>query len=120
MTSIRNTGSAAAEIEAVDLYFVLGGTTDETPPPERRVTGQDTFPGQNLRLPHRVDDGSATHWFTKFEHVEVMIAIGEQHGRTVASIRSEVRLVTGETVSSPPSALASTAGATAGSDADNG
>ena len=109
VTSIRNTGSAAVEVEAVDLYFVLaepGETTDEKPPPEGRLTGQDTFLGQNPRLPFRVEDGSAMHWFTKFEHVEAMVAIGENHGRTVPSIRSEIRLATGETESSPPFDLA--------------
>ena len=105
VTSIRNTGSAAVEVEAVDLHFVLaepGEAADETPPPEGRVTGQDTLPGQNPRLPFRVKDGSAEHWLTDFGHVEALIAIGEGHGRTVPSIRSEVRLATGETVSSPP------------------
>lgn len=109
VTSIRNTGSAAVEVEAVDLYFVLAepGAVNEAPRAlEGRVTGQDTFPGQNPRLPHRVEDGSAVHWFTMFEHVEVMVAVGEAHGRAVPSIRSEVRLATGETVSSPPFDLA--------------
>lgn len=107
VTSIRNTGSAAVEIESVDFYFLLDdpdGSLDD-PPQEGRVTGQDTFPGQNPRLPHRVEDGSALHWFTKFEHVDAMIRVGNVHGRAVPSIRSEARLATGETVSSPPLAL---------------
>lgn len=107
VTSIRNTGSAAVEIEAVDFYFVLdhpNDTLDDTAL-EGRVTGQDTFPGQNPRLPHRVEDGSAMHWLTKFEHVEAMIRVGGDHGRTVPSIRSEVRLATGETISSSPFGL---------------
>lgn len=109
VTSIRNIGSAAVDVEAVDLYFPLaerGAAADRARSPEGRVTGQDTFPGQNPPLPHRVEDGSAMHWFTKFEHVEVLAAVGQQHGRTVPSIRSEVRLATGETVSSPPFDLA--------------
>lgn len=101
VTSIRSVGSAGVEIEAVDFYFSLIDP-DGALPLEGRVTGQDTFPGQNPRLPHGLEDGSAMHWFTKFEHVEAMIKAGELHGRAVPSIRSEVRLATGETVSSEP------------------
>ena len=106
-TTIRNTGSAAVEIEAVDFYFLLADP-DGAPPLEGKVTGQDTFPGQNPRLPHRLEDGSAVHWFTKFEHVEAMIMAGKLHGRAVPSIRSEIRLATGEALSSEPFDLART------------
>lgn len=109
VTNIRNTGSAAVEVEAVDFRFVLaepGLVTQEAAPPEGRLSGLNTFPDQNPRLPHRVEDGSAMHWFTKFEHIETTKEIGEQHGRTVPSIRAEVRLATGETVYSPPFDLA--------------
>lgn len=104
VTSIRNTGSAVVEVEAVDLHFVLaepGEVTDGTAPLEGSVKGQDTFPGRNPRLPFRVKDGNAEHWLTDFRHVEALVEIGEGHGRTVPSIRSEVRLATGETISSP-------------------
>lgn len=101
VTSIRNTGSAAAEIEAVDFYFALEDP-NETSPLEGRISGQDTFPGQNPRLPHRLEDGSAMHWFAKFEQVDAMIAAGNLHGRAVPSIRSVIRLASGEAVSSAP------------------
>jgi hypothetical protein len=105
VTTIRSTGSAAVEIAAVDFYFALADP-DGASPLEGRVMGQDTFPGQNPRLPHRLGDGSAMHWLTRFEHVEAMIKAGEIHGRAVPSIRSEVRLGSGETVSSAPLDLA--------------
>lgn len=101
VTNIRSTGSAAIEIEGVDLYFLLIGR-DGTSPGEGRVMGQDTFPGLNPSLPHRLEDGSALTWFTKFEAVESMVDAGESHDQTVPSIRSEVRLSTGERASSSP------------------
>lgn len=108
VTRIRNTGSAAVEIEAVDLCFVLAAPDDagaepETgPSSETRLACNDDFPGQNPRLPYRMADGSATSWFTKFWHVDFMNRLSEFNSRTLPSIRSEVRLATGEVIPSPP------------------
>jgi len=42
------------------------------------------------------------HWFAKFEQVYAMIAAGNLHCRAVPSIRSVIRLASGEAVSSAP------------------
>ncbi len=98
---IRSTGSAAVEVEAVDLYFKILAP-DGTSPGEASIMGQDDFPGQNPRLPHRMEDGSRLPWITKCVHVEAVIATVESDGFAVSSMRSQVRLATGEIVTSDP------------------
>jgi hypothetical protein len=100
-TIIRSTGSAAVEVEAVDLYFKILAR-DGTSPGEASIMGQDDFPGRNPRLPHRMEDGSRLPWITKFVHVEAVIAAVESDGFTVSSMHSQARLATGEIVSSDP------------------
>lgn len=110
VTTIRNTGALDVEIEGVDICFPmapLDDTGQDAATPEvARLSGQDDFPGQNPRLPHRMADGSATHWLTKTWHLDYMTAVGEYNGRPILTIHSQVQLATGEHITSPPLSLA--------------
>lgn len=93
VAEIRNTGTLAVSIAAVDLWLVLG---DPEKPAHFTLMGRNDFPVQNPRLSHRLEDGDAMSWLTKLETIVDMVAKAKAAGLDVVGIRARVRLATGE------------------------
>jgi hypothetical protein len=97
VAEIRNTGSLAVSIAAVDLWLVLGAPEN---PAHFTLMGRNDFPIQNPRLSHRLEDGDAVSWLTKIETITDMVNRATTAGLDVVGIRARVRLATGEKVES--------------------
>jgi hypothetical protein len=97
VADIRNTGTIAVSIAAVDLWLVLG---DPEKPAHFTLMGRNDFPIQNPGLSHRLEDGDAVSWQTKMGTIIDMVAGAKAAGLDVVGIRARVRLATGEEVES--------------------
>jgi hypothetical protein len=93
VADIRNTGTLAVSIAAVDLWVVLG---DPEQPAHFTLMGRNDFPLQNPGLSHRLEDGDAASWLTKMETIIDMVAGAKAADLDVVGIRARVRLATGE------------------------
>lgn len=97
VANVRNTGTAAVSLEAVDLHY-------EVDAPESRgsaeftLLGRNDFLMQNPALPYRLLDGDALHWYTKVE--TVLDVVRAAAPRKILSVQVRVRLATGEEVRS--------------------
>lgn len=97
VAEIRNTGTLAVSIAAIDLWLVLG---DPQKPAHFTLMGRNDFPVQNPQLSHRLADGDAMSWLTKMETIIEMVSSAKAAGLDVAGVRAKARLATGEEVES--------------------
>jgi hypothetical protein len=104
VANVRNVGTAAVSIEAIDFYFAVA---DEDPARQMEAAflGRNDFGGSNPQLPYRLLDGDAVRWLMKMETVEMVTA--RTGALRFVGFRAQTRLGSGETVSSPQAALRS-------------
>lgn len=91
VVDIRNTGSARAVIQSVELtLFDAAGQ----PYP---LMGRNDFPAQNPPLPHPLEEGFSVQWFAD---VSITRSIGKGIPGGLAGMKARVRLATGESFES--------------------
>ncbi|MFK4113796.1 hypothetical protein ACI2K6_04140 [Microbacterium sp. NPDC006705] len=97
ITDIRNVGSIAVSVASISIYWAFEAE-DVDRPPEMTLLGRNDFGASNPPLPYRLADGEAVQWLTSMDTIR---SIGvAAHPLVVESLRAEVRLATGEVVSS--------------------
>lgn len=97
VASIRNIGTVAASVEAVDIHYSMlapGASTGGT----FSLLGRNDFPYNNPRLPYRLEDGASLDWHMRHETVE---QVDSAHPNLqVGEIWVRVRLGSGDLVES--------------------
>jgi hypothetical protein len=101
ITDIRNVGGVAVSVASISVYWTFEAEGVDRPP-EMTLLGRNDFGASNPPLPYRLADGEAVQWLTSMETIR---SIGvTAHPLVVESLRAEVRLATGEVVSSDAAA----------------
>jgi hypothetical protein len=101
VTDIRNVGSAAVSVASISIYWRFAGEGVDHPP-EMALLGRNDFGASNPPLPYRLADGQGVQWLTSMDTIR---SIGhEAHPLVVEALRAEVRLATGEVISSDSAA----------------
>lgn len=98
VANIRNTGTLAVSVEAVDLWVVIADADGGSFP--FSLMGRNDFGSSNPPLPYRLEDGDAVRWLTKLETIAGLVQAARANGFGVLGVRAAVRLGTGETVES--------------------
>lgn len=99
ITDIRNVGSTAVSVSSISIYWTFAAEGVDHPP-EMTLLGRNDFGASNPPLPYRLADGEAVQWLTSMDTVR---SIGDTaHPLVVESLRAEIRLATGEVISSDP------------------
>lgn len=97
ITDIRNVGSTAVSVASISIYWTFAADGVDHPP-EMTLLGRNDFGASNPPLPFRLVDGEAVQWLTSMDTVR---SIGDKaHPLVVETLRAEVRLATGEVISS--------------------
>lgn len=97
VASVRNIGTAAVSVEAVDLHYEVE-VPESSGSGDFALMGRNDFFSLNPDLPHRLLDGDALHWYTKIETADQVVRAASP--REIASVQARVRLATGETFTS--------------------
>lgn len=99
ITDIRNVGGTPVSVSSVSIFWTFAAE-GVSRPPEMTLLGRNDFGASNPPLPHRLPDAEAVQWLTSMDTVR---SLGQNaHPLVVESLRVEVRLATGETISSDP------------------